>query len=107
GTAGDEHGQLPAELDLLLEQDRVCLARLREPVTDLTGGGDDSHALAVVAAARGLRHDRPPIRAANAVTSAALEAEDHRGHGMPSSRSRTRIASLSCAYRSALGPGCI
>ena len=39
------------------------------------------------------------------MTSAVVDARAHRGHGMPSSVSRSRIASLSWAYLSAPGPG--
>ncbi len=60
GGPGDLHGEFAGELDLLLHQQRHVLGG--GPLHDLAGlvdVGDDPHALAVVAAARGLEHDRP------------------------------------------------
>ena len=66
-AARDQHGELADEVDLLLgEQARraalacaACRATASSQSVGLVGGGDDAHALAVVAAARGLDHDRP------------------------------------------------
>ena len=62
----DEDRELPAERDPLLEQyavgQRSGPAHLGEPVGQVRGGVHDADALAVVAAAGCLRHDRPPDR---------------------------------------------
>ena len=55
-AARDEHRQLAAELDPLLREQGVAA---REPLPRLPRTVDHPHALAVIAAARGLQHHRP------------------------------------------------
>ena len=61
-ATGDLLGELAREVDELLDQERAAarvFGERREPVVGLGRGGDDAHALAVVAAARRL-DDRAP-----------------------------------------------
>ena len=66
------------------------------------GRGDDADALAVIAAARGLRDDRPAdARRRTPSTSSAVRARVQRGQAMPRASRRSRMASLSWAKCSA------
>ena len=113
GLRATEHRELADEVDLLLgEQAPASSPRLRpraeprlQPVLGLVRGGDDAHALAVVATARGLDHDRPADLVAEGLQrrprpSPAPTAGRRRRSGEPA-----RIASLSWAKTQRRGAG--
>ena len=79
---------------------------LLEQVGHLVGAVDDEHALAVVAAARGLEHDRPAdVVGEGGDRRGRCDASAQAGCGSPASASARRSTSLSCAWTSAAGPG--
>ena len=107
-AAGEQHGELAAEGHPLLEE---------QP-----GAGGRPPARASRRAPRPPRPRGPPCRRSRPAGSwrppasrprrrrprrrATVSARAQRGHGIPRAVSRSRIASLSCAKRSASGCGC-
>ena len=84
--AHHERGQLAREVDVLLRHDAHPLARrhrrlVGEDLQDLVRPVDLPHALAVVAAARGLQDDRPALRLAEGDGLGRVVAHRERGAG--------------------------
>ena len=107
GLRASEDGELAAEGHPLLEEQTV-----RRPTARASQSASSSaeattpHALAVVSAAGGLGHDRPPDLGAEGLgVGRGVGPRPTAGTECPSAPSRSRIASLSWANRSARGRG--